>query len=227
MTDGQCDATGDGNAQRVDEPNLVLLGVLAALAVAVAYVFGTFPSADLAAHLHSGGTTDIRTLGSGNPGAANVRAELGTGWGLFVLVLDVAKGAAACAIARWMIDGNAASIAGIAAVVGHCFPLWNGFRGGKGVATGAGQLLATLPAAVPVVALGAFLGSKVPRGTRSARANLGALAMWVIAAALWWALDLPNLWGPAPTGALLIGAAGSSAVILYRFITAKQPASAV
>jgi acyl phosphate:glycerol-3-phosphate acyltransferase len=205
----------------------VLRAVLAALAVAVAYVFGTFPSADLAAHLHSGGTTDIRTLGSGNPGAANVRTELGSGWGLFVLVLDMAKGLAACGIARWMIDGNAASIAGIAAVVGHCFPLWNGFRGGKGVATGGGQLLATLPAGVPVVAFGAFIGSKVLRGTRSVRANLGALAGWVIGAALWWALDLPNLWGPEPTGALLIGAAGSSAVILYRFATAKEPASAV
>ena len=138
-----------GNARGFDVANLLLTAVMA-LAVACAYVLGTFPSADLAAHLALGRKADIRAMGSGNPGAANVMTQLGKKWGLFVLVLDVAKGAAACAAGRWMAGGAGASAAGSAAVIGHCFPLWNGFRGGKGVATGAGQVLMTFPAYFPI-----------------------------------------------------------------------------
>lgn len=192
------------------------------LAVACAYVLGTFPSADLAARLAHGPKADIRSMGSGNPGAANVMGQLGKKWGLFVLVLDVAKGAAACALGRWMAGGAAASAAGTAAVVGHCFPLWNGFKGGKGVATGAGQVLMTFPAYFPIDLVVTLL-TQTRRWRQRAFAATGvACAAWVAGAALWWAADLPNLWGPKPTSALLLGAAGSSAVILYRFATAKN-----
>jgi glycerol-3-phosphate acyltransferase PlsY len=196
--------------------------VVVALALACAYVLGTFPSADLAAHLATGGKGDIRAMGSGNPGAANVLGELGRKWGLFVLVLDVAKGAAACALARWMGGSSAASAAGSAAVIGHCFPLWNGFRGGKGVATAGGQMVMTLPALIPVelvvVALARRLRSRV----------YGLIcAVWVAGAALWWATDLPNGWGAKPNAALVLAAAVSSAVILYRFATANTPPTTV
>ena len=188
------------------------------LAVACAYVLGTFPSADLAAHLATGGRSDIRDMGSGNPGAANVMGELGKGWGAFVLVLDVAKGVAACALAHWLGDETAASVAGTAAVVGHCFPLWNGFRGGKGVATAVGQIVATFPAIVPVAAVVAVLGRRL----RSRVYGL-VFGVWVIGAAVWWAADLPNLWGPDASAALFVAAALSTAIVVYRFATAETP----
>jgi glycerol-3-phosphate acyltransferase PlsY len=216
VPDLESDTGGDRDAQGLDAANLLLVPVIL-LAMACAYVLGTFPSADLAARLALGHKAEIRTMGSGNPGAANVMGELGKKWGLFVLVLDIAKGAAACALGRWMGGGAAASAAGTAAVVGHCFPLWNGFRGGKGVATAGGQMLVTFPALIPVelavVALGRRLRSRV----------YGLVcAVWVAGAVVWWAADLPNLWGPKPTGALLLGAAASSAVVLYRFATAPS-----
>jgi glycerol-3-phosphate acyltransferase PlsY len=179
-------------------------------------VLGTFPSADLAAHLALGGKADIRAMGSGNPGAVNVMGQIGKKWGLFVLVLDVAKGVAACVLGRWMAGGAGASAAGSAAVIGHCFPLWNGFRGGKGVATAGGQIAATFPALIPVelvvVAAGRRLRSRV----------YGLVcAAWILGAAVWWAADWPNLWGAKPTGAMLLAAVVSSAVIQYRFASAK------
>jgi glycerol-3-phosphate acyltransferase PlsY len=188
------------------------------LAVACAYVLGTFPSADLAARFAVGHHADIREMGSGNPGAANVMGELGKGWGAFVLVLDIAKGVAACALGRWMAAGAGASASGTFAVIGHCFPLWNGFRGGKGVATAGGQILATFPAVVPIEIVVAVLG----RNLRSRMYGL-VCAVWVISAGLWWAGGFPNLWGPKPTVALLLSATVSGAVILYRFATAPTP----
>ncbi len=145
-------------------------------------------------------------MGSGNPGAANVMGQLGKKWGLSVLVLDVAKGAAACALARWMSGGAAASAAGSAAVIGHCFPLWNGFRGGKGVATGAGQVLMTFPAYFPIDLVITLLTQTRGWRQHAFAATAVACGAWVAGAALWWAADLPNLWGPTPTGALVLGA---------------------
>lgn len=193
-----------------------------ALAVACAYVLGTFPSADLAARLALGRTADIRAMGSGNPGAANVMGQLGKKWGLVVLLLDVAKGAAACAVGRWMAGGAGASAAGSVAVIGHCFPLWNGFKGGKGVATGAGQVLVTFPAYFPINLAVTLLTQTRRWRSRAFVATAAACAAWVLGAAAWWAADLPNLWGPTPTGALVLGAVVSSAVILYRFAAARD-----
>jgi len=209
-------AVGDKDTQGLDAANLLLRPVML-LAVACAYVLGTFPSADLAARFALGHHAEIRDMGSGNPGAANVMGELGKGWGLFVLVLDIAKGVAACAVGRWMGGGAAASAAGTAAVIGHCFPLWNGFRGGKGVATAGGQMVTTFPALVPIAAVVALAGSRL----RSRVYGLVCVA-WVAGSALWWAADWPNLWGPKPTGALVLGAAASSAVVIYRFATASS-----
>ncbi|MBA3654827.1 MAG: glycerol-3-phosphate acyltransferase [Actinobacteria bacterium] len=188
------------------------------LALACGYVLGTLPSADLAARLALGHEADIRSMGSGNPGAVNALGQLGRSWGAFVLVLDIAKGIAACALARWMAGDGAANAAGTAAVIGHCFPMWNGFRGGKGVATAGGQMLATFPALIPVE----LVVVAVARNLRSRVYGL-VCAVWAVGAALWWAARLPNLWGPEPRGALFFSAVATSAVILYRFATAPSP----
>ena len=199
-----------------------LTSALAPLAsAATGYLIGTLPSADVAARLATKGAADLRATGSGNPGAVNAMAVLGRGWGSAILAADILKGVAACAAGGWMAGPVGAHVAGTAAVVGHCFPVWNRFRGGKGVAVSLGQCLATFPAYLPVdlaVAWGVGKWSG-----RALHGTAAASATWVAAGTLWAARRWPNLWGPAPSAALPLASAASSAVILYRFATARRP----
>ncbi len=191
-------------------------------AATTGYALGTIPSADVAARLATRGGTDLRDAGSGNPGAANAMAVLGKGWGYGVLVTDVAKGAAACAAGGRLAGGLGAHIGGTAAVVGHCLPVWNGFRGGKGVAASAGQCLATFPAYFPID-LG--VAWAIARWRRQAMvATAAASITWVGAGVVWWRRGWPNLWGPRPSAALPLAAAASSTVILSRFMAARTRA---
>ncbi len=185
------------------------------------YFVGSIPSADVAARLATGGATDLRTRGSGNPGAVNAMEVLGQGWGYGILAADTLKGILACTLGRRLAGGTGAHVAGTAAVVGHCFPVWKRFRGGKGVAVSLGQCVATFPAYVPIdlaVAwgVGKWSGRALP-GTAAASAS------WVAAGVLWTSRRWPNLWGPPPTAALPLASAVSSTVILYRFATARRP----
>jgi glycerol-3-phosphate acyltransferase PlsY len=115
---------------------------------------------------------DLRTAGSGNVGATNVRRAVGRGAGRLVLVLDALKGLAPVAVARTLSspDHPAPALVGVAAALGHCFPIWHGFRGGKAAATALGVLLAAHPLSglVALVAYGAL-----SRGVR--RASVGSL----------------------------------------------------
>lgn len=100
---------------------------------------------------------DIRTEGSGNAGATNVLRVHGRGLAAGVALLDVAKGTAAVLLARLVTaDPRYAAAAGFAAILGHVFPLYYGFRGGKGVATAVGVFLALAPLAI-LACLGVFL----------------------------------------------------------------------
>ena len=113
-----------------------------ALLLPVAYLIGTFPSAALVARADG---IDIRSVGSGNPGASNVTRVLGWKRGVWVFVLDAAKGALAAGLGL-VVDGRPAGYwLGAAAVVGHVFPIWQRFRGGKGVATGGGAFAVLSP----------------------------------------------------------------------------------
>jgi glycerol-3-phosphate acyltransferase PlsY len=96
------------------------------------------------------GRPDIRSTGSGNIGAANVTRSAGFAPGILTLLLDAAKGYAAVWLASRWTGGNIRwmMIAAILAVIGHMFPVWLGFRGGKGVATGLGVFLPICPGAV-------------------------------------------------------------------------------
>ncbi|TDL75208.1 glycerol-3-phosphate 1-O-acyltransferase PlsY [Palleronia sediminis] len=88
------------------------------------------------------GLGDLRQIGSGNIGATNVLRTGHKGAALATLVCDVGKGAAAVLLARLLISEDAAWVAGFAAFLGHCYPLYLGFKGGKGVATFLGTVLA-------------------------------------------------------------------------------------
>lgn len=196
--------------------------MLATLASAAAgYLIGTVPCADAAARMATGGATDLRDAGTGNPGAVNAMAVLGKPWGWGILAADAAKGALACGAGRRLAGPAGAHAAGTAALVGHCFPVWNGFRGGKGVAVSLGHCLATFPAYLPIdLAVAWYVGA---RTGRTFPGTAVASATWVAAGVLWWRKGWPNGWGPAPTAALPLSAAVSSSVIAYKFLTARRP----
>lgn len=188
----------------------------------IGYLCGTVPTADVVARRASGGTVDLRSTGSGNPGGANALAVLGAGAGAAVLVGDIAKGALACGLGAAVGGRAGAHLAGTAAVVGHCHPVWNGFRGGKGVAASVGQCLATFPAYFPIDVAVAAATASVPRWRRrAAAATTVSSVCWVLAGAVWWRRGWPNLWGPAPTAGLPLAAAASSIVIAGRFFAAR------
>ncbi|RWR51374.1 glycerol-3-phosphate 1-O-acyltransferase PlsY [Sinirhodobacter ferrireducens] len=132
--------------------------VLTGVAV-LGYLLGAIPFGVVVTRLM--GLGDLRTIGSGNIGATNVLRTGHKGAALATLLLDSGKGAVAVLLARYFLDDTAAQIAGGAAFVGHLYPVWLRFRGGKGVATFLGTLIAL---AWPV--------------------GLAACAVWLVTAAL-------------------------------------------
>jgi len=125
----------------------MLLGVLS---IIIGYLLGSIPAAYIVSRVRKG--IDIRTIGSGNMGGANVMREIGTHEGVFVGLFDVAKGAGAILIAQAL---NVSELwvfgAGLGALVGHSFPVFAGFRGGRGAATAIGIFFVLAPTATLVV----------------------------------------------------------------------------
>ncbi|HEV2162397.1 MAG TPA: glycerol-3-phosphate 1-O-acyltransferase PlsY [Stellaceae bacterium] len=120
------------------------------LCAALAYLVGSIPFGLILTRL--AGLGDVRQIGSGNIGATNVLRTGRKGLAAATLLLDAGKGALAVAVARGF-GGEFAAIAALAAVLGHLFPVWLRFKGGKGVATSAGVLLAyNPPAALATIA---------------------------------------------------------------------------
>ena len=183
-------------------------------AAAFGYVLGTIPSADIAARTVANGSIDLRLAGSGNPGGMNAMRLLGRRAGVGVMAADIAKGVLASTFGRRLAGDGGAHVASVTAVVGHCFPVWTGFRGGKGVATSFGQCLATFPAYAPLDIASAVLAARVPHVKRPALvAIVVSSSGWVGAGVIWWKRGLPNLWGPRPTGALPLANLATTAVI--------------
>lgn len=135
--------------------------MLTVLILALAYLLGSIPYGYLLVRFFR--KEDIRSIGSGNIGATNVARSGAKGLGLLTLLLDVLKGFVAVMIARHFSPGAGVSapsdlmvLAAVASVVGHIFPAWLGFKGGKGVASALGVFLAITPLAA-VAALVVFL----------------------------------------------------------------------
>jgi glycerol-3-phosphate acyltransferase PlsY len=119
------------------------------LSIIIGYLLGSIPTAYIVSRLRKG--IDIRNVGSGNMGGANVMREIGTHEGVFVGLFDIAKGAGAILISQAL---NVSELwvfgAGFAALVGHSFPVFAGFRGGRGSATIIGIFLVLAPKAMLV-----------------------------------------------------------------------------
>ncbi|MDP2739304.1 MAG: glycerol-3-phosphate 1-O-acyltransferase PlsY [Pseudorhodobacter sp.] len=121
-------------------PHLTSAPGALALTCLLAYLLGSVPFGLVITRLL--GLGDLRAIGSGNIGATNVLRTGHKGAALATLLLDAAKGAVAVLIARAMLAEDAAQLAALSAFLGHIFPVWLGFRGGKGVATFLGTLIA-------------------------------------------------------------------------------------
>jgi acyl phosphate:glycerol-3-phosphate acyltransferase len=120
-----------------------------AAVVVAAYFMGSIPFALILARRWG---ADLRQVGSGNLGAANVMRASGVTAGVLVAALDMAKGAASVWLAARVGDGaGLPAAAGLAAIIGHVYPIWLRFRGGKGVATACGVFSMLTPLAVPPV----------------------------------------------------------------------------
>jgi glycerol-3-phosphate acyltransferase PlsY len=120
------------------------MGVQIAISIIIGYLLGSIPFAYVMASRKAG--IDIREKGSGNVGTLAVWREVGPFFGLVVLIADVGKGVLTVYVAKWLgIDVIWICIAGFAAVCGHNWPIFLGFRGGKGAATIMGVLLALMP----------------------------------------------------------------------------------
>ena len=127
-----------------------------ALLIFAAYLLGSIPFGYLI--VRATGRGDVRETGSGGTGATNVTRRAGKGAGVLTLALDAFKGALAVVLARWLLAPNFGinwwvAACALAVVVGHVFPVWLKFRGGKGVATGLGAFLCLAPLAVACAAL--------------------------------------------------------------------------
>ena len=173
-----------------------------------AYVLGSIPFGVLLTRLFGGG--DVRKSGSGNIGATNVARVAGTLPGMLTLLFDVAKGAVAVWLAGRVSNESAAwmMIAVLAALLGHCYPIWLKFRGGKGVATAAGAFLVLCPAAllgsVILFLLVVFFWRYVSLASISAAASMPLL--------------IYILWAPhhAPPLIVTFGALAAAAIIVYK-----------
>jgi glycerol-3-phosphate acyltransferase PlsY len=167
-------------------------------AILIGYIIGSIPIGYLATQGARG--VDLRRVGSGNVGAANVYRTSGLGMAIAVMIADAAKGAAAVLLAG---GGSNAVAAGVAAVIGHIYPVWLGFKGGKGVATASGAftVLSPLPAAIAAAAFAVTVA-------RSRFVSLGSIVATVLLPVIEWMT--PGL------RAVDIGATIVAALILFR-----------
>ncbi len=173
-----------------------------------AYLLGSIPVGLLLSGLFGGG--DVRKSGSGNIGATNVARVAGLLPGILTLLFDGAKGAAAVWLAGRFSNESATGmmIAALAALLGHCFPIWLKFRGGKGVATAAGAFLVLCPPALLssliLFLLVIFFWRYVSLASISAAASMPLLIYF--------------LWAPYHTPPLMVifGALAATGIIVYK-----------
>jgi len=163
------------------------------VAVLLGYLVGSVPFAFLLSRRRG---IDLRRVGSGNVGASNVLRTSGVRMAVLAMCLDAVKGAVAVLVAQRIAAGPTSPVAaGVAAIVGHIYPIWLGWRGGKGVATSAGMFAVLAPAALAIASGVFILGVSVTRYI-----SVGSLAGVVTLAIATAAGDAPP---PVIAGAVL------------------------
>ena len=169
--------------------------------VAFGYLAGSIPFAFLLARRRG---VDLRRAGSGNVGAANVLRTSGVPDAVIAFVLDAAKGAVAVLVAQRLSAEPATPVAGgLASIIGHIYPVWLGFRGGKGVATAGGVFVVLTPAALGIAAAVFALAIWVTRYI-----SVGSMAAAVTLAVTTAAMDVP--------AAVTVGTVIAAVIIIHR-----------
>ncbi len=157
-----------------------------ALVAVLAYLLGSIPFGIVITRAL--GLGDLRKIGSGNIGATNVLRTGNKGAALATLLLDAGKGGIAVLLARWWVGPDAAQVAALAAFLGHLFPIWLGFKGGKGVATFLGTLLALAwPVGIAACATWAVTAAITRISSLSALVAAALAAVWA------WGLGYPQM----------------------------------
>ena len=174
---------------------------MSAFIIVVAYLIGSIPFAFLLARRRG---VDLRLAGSGNVGASNVLRTSGVALAVLAMALDGLKGTLAVLIAQLVSPGSAAPVAaGVASVLGHVYPPWLRFRGGKGVATAAGAFSILAPLALVIASVVFVLAVVVTR----------FISVGSVSAAVTLALVTAVTHSP---GLIIAGAVVAAAVIVYR-----------
>ena len=168
----------------------------------LSYLLGSIPFGYLIVRQKKG--IDVRSTGSGGTGATNVMRNLGIVGFIATFILDLGKGTAAVLLASRLTSGDPRwiAVASVAAILGHCFPIWLKFRGGKGVATGVGVFIALAPLQVALV-----------------------LVIFAVVVAVWRYISLGSIvataafpllvyWMRHPHPAIVLGAAGGALIII-------------
>lgn len=192
------DAEGPGEPPGHDRGNRTVF-VAYVLPLALGYLLGSIPFGYLAGRLKG---VDVRRYGSGATGGTNVTRVLGLKWGIAAGLLDLLKGVLAAYLGLLLGGQWGYALAGLAAIVGHSYPVWLGFRGGKSVATGAGAVLVQFPGIVGV-GLAVALALVFPTRYVSLGSVVGATVICSYLVAT----------GPAPVQVL---GAGAWAVVIWR-----------
>jgi glycerol-3-phosphate acyltransferase PlsY len=159
---------------------------LATILLTLAYLLGSIPFGKLVAHSYG---INIQKRGSGNIGFANVRRIVGWRAGFITLVADILKGFTPTLLASYLVGVTFAFFVGVVAISGHVFPIWLRFRGGKGIATGLGVVLAINPIAGLVGAIIYIISCFVTKvSSYSSMAGLVATAgtATIISSSSWW-----------------------------------------
>jgi len=170
-----------------------------ALSLLIGYLFGSIPFAVIIARASG---VDIFKCGSGNPGATNVMRSVGKLEGRLCFALDALKGFVPVLLAMLLVHNSAlACTALLGALVGHSFSVWIGFRGGKGVATTVGGLLALVPA---VMGIGLLLWLVVFSASRTVSLASILMAVWLPFGAWLFRADLPALLVVSLVAALVV-----------------------
>jgi glycerol-3-phosphate acyltransferase PlsY len=193
--------------------------------LAIAYLIGSIPSGYLIVRASEGG--DVRETGSGGTGATNVSRSAGKGAGILTLVLDVLKGVFVVFLAGILSDGLfpyadwTIAFAGVLAILGHIFPVWLRFRGGKGVATALGVFLMLAPIVV-VIALVVFaITFALTRYVSFASlVAISSIAITILALTLFDPLELPDAIAALVSAGLVIFAHREN---IQRLIAGTEP----
>jgi glycerol-3-phosphate acyltransferase PlsY len=192
----------------------VVTPLVALLAAAVGYISGSIPFGLLLPRW--AGLGDVRTIGSGNIGATNVLRTGNRAIAAATLLLDVLKGAAPVLLLKWQAGETAGLIAGAGAFLGHLFPVWLGFKGGKGVATYIGVLFGLAwPLAVIFLAVWAATALVFRRSSLSALTAAALGPLWA------WATGVPSLIIPLLAFAVVIWFAHRSNIA--RLLKGEEP----